>query len=184
MGWTFCRNWTRKTLIDYLLSPEYNGNTFKVIAHTCTGNNLWVVFERTPEKEKPYRFIALYLMQNGGDGHGWGYKDMDESCGPYFYNCPLSYLELATPTHEISEHGIEWRENVKRYWERKKNAAAMVKGMKQGEEFKSEMSGKTFFFLRDYSRGYILAENADGKLFRVKKDDIILIEEETPVGHA
>jgi hypothetical protein len=36
------------------------------------------------------------------------YKDMDESSGPYAYNCPLRILNLLTPT--VNEGAIEWRE--------------------------------------------------------------------------
>ena len=37
----------------------------------------------------------------------FGYKDMDESCGPYQYDCPVSILNLLSPTEY--EYAIEWR---------------------------------------------------------------------------
>lgn len=45
--------------------------------------------------------------------HNFCYKDMDESMGPYFYNCPERILKLLTPTEH--EHARHWREEC---WKR------------------------------------------------------------------
>ena len=42
-----------------------------------------------------------------------GYKDMEESEGPYYYNCPERILKLLTPTS--NEYALRWR---KKCWER------------------------------------------------------------------
>ena len=36
-------------------------------------------------------FVALYLISNSKGE--WGYKDLDDSVGPYYFDCPLSYIE-------------------------------------------------------------------------------------------
>ena len=43
----------------------------------------------------------------------WGYKDMEESMHPYYYSCPLSYLELVP----IDQYGgnAAWRAGVQQY---------------------------------------------------------------------
>ena len=109
MGWLFGWN-TRKELADHLLY----GNGVKTIKHCFKGNNVWAVQEYTypdtdwdgaphPKAGQVTRFIGLYLIK-GGDTYnvktgrrnrdGWGYKDMDESAGPCYYNCPLAYLDM------------------------------------------------------------------------------------------
>lgn len=40
-------------------------------------------------------------------GNEFGYKDMDDTCGPNYYNCPLSILKLLTPTN--NENANNWR---------------------------------------------------------------------------
>lgn len=87
MGWTFSPTWrTKEQVVKELLGPGYH----KTIAHRVIGNNLWCV----KEYEKG-RYIALFLLDSH-PGHGWGYKDLDESCGPCEVNCPLSFLKLRT----------------------------------------------------------------------------------------
>ena len=115
MGWLF--GWdTRKQLADHLIS----GNGVKTIKHCFKGNNLWAVQEGTTHSGLPVRFIALYLIR-GSDTYsartgkrsrdGWGYKDMDESSGPYYYNCPLSYLDMVPEPD--SQYAKEWRAKVR-----------------------------------------------------------------------
>lgn len=70
------------------------------------------------------------------DYHNFGYKDMDETMGPYSYNCPVSILKLLTPTEQIKTHiGGSAYKNSKQWrvasWERALNAEATAK-MKDG----------------------------------------------------
>jgi hypothetical protein len=78
---------------------------------------LWAVWERIFTKDgqtvRPTeRWITCDLLRFRKD-FGWGYKDMEESMHPYYYSCPLSYLELVP----IDQYGgnAEWREGVRRY---------------------------------------------------------------------
>lgn len=41
------------------------------------------------------------------DGYIFGYKDMEESMGPYSYDCPGAILDLLTPTD--NENALAWR---------------------------------------------------------------------------
>lgn len=141
MGWLF--GWdTRKQLADHLI----NDNGVKTIKHCFKGNNIWAVQEytypidyRDPAKAgTTVRFIALYLIKGPvfGKGHlrdGWGYKDMDESAGPYYHNCPVSYLDMVP---DPGSHATEWRAKVRELAERSKRK--LVEGQKislYGQEY-------------------------------------------------
>jgi len=108
MGWLYSERWpTRKDLIAHLTEDNEHSKTLK---YCCVGNNLWMV------KELPdgTRFILLCLMQFHGCSFGyWGYKDIDETSGPYQVNCPLSYIEMCTEPH--NDNSREWRERVRQY---------------------------------------------------------------------
>jgi len=52
----------------------------------------------------------------------FGYKDMEESEGPCYYNCPERILKLLTPT--TNEFALKWREKC---WERIKQRKARPK---------------------------------------------------------
>ncbi len=62
------------------------------------------------------------------DRYNFCYKDMDESMGPYYYDCPAKILDLLTPTD--NEHANKWRahcrENIEVAKERKKSLAPGV----------------------------------------------------------
>lgn len=111
MGWLF-GHYTRKSLVDHLL----HGNGVKTIKHCFKGNNLWAVQEGTKTDGTLIKFIALYLLRGSPkvttDPYNWGYKDMDEGAGPYYYNCPLAYLDMVP---DPGGHATEWRKQVREY---------------------------------------------------------------------
>ena len=67
------------------------------------------------EVQPTERWIGCDLLRSQR-GFGWGYKDMDESMGPYFYSCPLKYFDLV-PIEKFGGHA-EWRATVRRYHQR------------------------------------------------------------------
>ncbi len=104
MGWLYSTRWpVRKDLVEHLVSQT------PTLKHCTRGNNLWCVHE-----VKSIRFVCLYMMQFHTKCYPyWGYKDIDETSGPYHVNCPLSYLDgLSEPENEFSKC---WRENVRAY---------------------------------------------------------------------
>ena len=130
MGWLFPYGATRKSLIEERSKPwsrDLNGTTVETtcLAHCYRGGSfsgvLWAVWERTFTKDgqqtaQPERWITCDLLRcQSGD---WGYKDMSEACHPYYYSCPLKYLELVP----IEEHGgnAEWREQVRLHHQRQR----------------------------------------------------------------
>jgi len=109
MGWLFM-NCTRADLIRKLTeASDTEQANLKTLAHTLRGNVLWSVVEISYKQEPnpPERFIRCDLLQRYGER--WGFKPMDESWHPYYYTCPLSYLDLAP------EKSPEWREKVREY---------------------------------------------------------------------
>lgn len=126
MGWSFSTAWyNRRTMIqDRIRNQDWTNpetgvrHVHKVLAYCMRGNNLWKVVETFGHKDgiETYhrKWIGLDMLQNGGYDHGWGYKDLDESCGPYQSNCPLAYLEMVKEFPPVS-YAIEWRERVREY---------------------------------------------------------------------
>ena len=111
MGWLFSPRWGNK---EELRRHLIDDNGLKTIKSCWKGNNLWAVQECTEGKYAGQKFIALYLCRNGGKYEGWDYKDMDETAGPYYYNCPLSYLDMVPDP--MTTHSTPWRERVRKYW--------------------------------------------------------------------
>jgi len=140
MGWLFQPGSTRKGLVAERITAwertTPDGITVKstCIAHCYRGGNfsgvLWTVWERTFEKEgqpvKPTeRWIGCDLLEYSKRDEGWGYKDMEESMGPYFFSCPLKYLEMVPVVGSES-----WREGVRAYHERQQEKRRAKKKLK------------------------------------------------------
>lgn len=112
MGWLFCYDSKKALIADRVKTYEDDNMKLVTLAHAIRGNCLWMVKEVTAKKANTTeRFIELDLMQKNGSipGCAWGYKDMEEAMGPYYYSCPLSYLDMAPETCP------RWREGVREH---------------------------------------------------------------------
>lgn len=110
MGWLFTYDAGKADIIRKLTAAEQNETQRReTITHCVRGNVLWAVIEITHnQKQRRKRFIACYLLGKQS-GCGWGYKDMAESMHPYYYSCPLKYLDMAPVAN------AEWRAEVRAY---------------------------------------------------------------------
>jgi hypothetical protein len=129
MGWLFRSGSTRKGLIAERIegwertNPDGLVIKSSCLAHCYRGGSfsgvLWSVWERTfvkdgDESSPTQRWIQCDLLRYQRDD-GWGYKDIEESMGPYYYSCPLKYLRMVP----IEQYGgnAEWREQVVQHHE-------------------------------------------------------------------
>ena len=158
MGWLYSNRWDSKlSLLAYLRSYERWGSDYTILKTTCNGNRHWYVAEH----KDGVRFIGLDLMASGG-GDGWGYKDMDESAGPCYYDCPLAYLDLVA-NHNPVAFAAEWREKVRKHHARKKATPTLAAGM-------TVMYGGHVYRLDSAAgprRGWLVHRESDGRLFRM-----------------
>ena len=85
---------------------------------------LSIVDNRTGSK----RVIAgvAKIEYNNKDYYDFSYKAMDETSGPFLYNCPESVFNLLTETD--NEFAIEWREKQKKIIDQKKILSSMTPG--------------------------------------------------------
>lgn len=157
MGWT-SSNWTRAEMISAITRAT------ETLKHCCVGNSLWTIQRWGPEGKKTTA-IVLYLMERGKDE--WAYKDIPETMGPCEVSCPLSYLEEC-PLPEPPMFAANWRERVKTAHAHAKEAGAM----EPGQSFWGTAAGKFYWFVRDNGRFSVIARDADGKLWKVRKKDI------------
>lgn len=73
---------------------------------------------------KVVAFVFLLDYRSSDPDYDMGYKDMDESVGPYESECPARILKLLTPTDH--EYAVQWRQ---RCWDNiaKKKSFRLVK---------------------------------------------------------
>lgn len=121
MGWTYGEWLSQAALINELIGEGYG----KTIAHQVVGNNLWCVQEHWAAG-KYVRMIVLFKLERLCGR--WGYKAIDETCGPTETNCPLEFIQMV----ERSVGGkpiawaAGWRERVKAYHAGQNTAQGML----------------------------------------------------------
>lgn len=71
-------------------------------------------------------FGMVVLTYKGNDLHGnFGFKAMDETCGPYHYDCSQKILDLLTPTNDLWANA--WRESCRERLEQKRKSKEISK---------------------------------------------------------
>jgi len=112
VGWTFTQK-SKGLSIKEFFEKEFNGTSGKVLDCASRLHEAYLAYEISPGEVIG---IVCALQYRPYDYYNFGYKDMDENMGPYFYNCPKRILELLTPT--TSKYAKEWRRrcwrNIKR----------------------------------------------------------------------
>ena len=112
MGW-YGEPGTRREKIERLTASRENATCLR---HCYRGNAyrgvLWSVWEaneqfRQAHPGEPDRGIACDLLEYR-DGM-WFHKPLSERSHPYYYSCPLGYLEMVPAACE------QWREQVRKY---------------------------------------------------------------------
>ncbi len=117
MGWTCTYKPKNESVSDFLLSSgaltwsDDSPNAYKVLDSAFVNFNEFYAAVECINKQTGERsvFATIILVTlHEESSNNICYKDMDESFGPYAYNCPLRILNLLTPT--VNECAIEWRE--------------------------------------------------------------------------
>lgn len=124
MGWTYSKT-TRAELIRELIQlHDTDAGRYETVAHTLCENVLWAVVRITAKRAGTFNLdvgqstsvIACYLLDR--DGSSWGYKSLGEETHPYYYSCPLAYLDMAP------EQSAEWRARVREHHARESRESA------------------------------------------------------------
>jgi hypothetical protein len=147
MGWYFT-NWaTRKDIIEELTSDTdetgresgrrfrrvclakcYKGAAYAGVLYAVIRQDIMEADATEWTEGEPFILVAM-LRHSKHDGiPAWGYKEMCESMHPYYYGCPLSYLDMAPVANQ------EWRDQTREAWaERKAKAAKRREARKAAE---------------------------------------------------
>ena len=161
MGWSFNPNDTgRKAHIESLTNQRHFSNGYVPITFRVVGNRVWQLVQR-PDGTK---FIALDLIAKERGG-GWGYKGMDEDCGPYFFDCPTTLLDKADPP--TTANAEAWRIKVYEYADRQKQLKREMQTLKPGTVL--VVGPCQYTLLNDLGRSGWRAKDLGGHHWRLTK---------------
>lgn len=112
MGWTSLGSgYDRRDAIDAARRELSWGQDCAVERSCLKGNIMWSVVRCASD-----RTIVVCTMLEGPTG-GWAWKHVDETMGPVYHSCPVSYLDASDDPTEV--YAIRWRENVREEAKRK-----------------------------------------------------------------
>ena len=147
MGWTSMhathyKNGTvdRKAECDYYWEGGLNSGHFEVIKSRMVGSTYYAAvkilkkyigknekgeyqYSDIPPSEQETFAVIFLTSTNMKDYYNFSYKDMDETVGPYSYDCPKSILDVLSPTD--SEYAKKWRKKCYDKIEKQKSPNAL-----------------------------------------------------------
>lgn len=177
MGWLFGHS-TKKELVDHLLSQ--GGPNIELVDHSLVGNNLWLLYKL---KDKPDERVIVLCLLGAARGHPdycrWGYKDIDESMGPYETGCPERLLAQST---DMSENAVAWRAKCRATHQSGSAHKKWIKTLKPGDKVRwgketitldsSPFDPKSIW----NRRGRVIGINETGAVFRYRTSSIQPLE--------
>ena len=181
MGWTSSWKWPTPTILRKEYAAGFNPEKTKVVGW-CGG---WL---KCIDLLHDRPFVICVLVRRFGKRE-YGYKDMDSTMGPYYYNmAAVMWLKRELAKRNMAPYN-EWEADLILRHERKARREAVIKALKPGDELvvREEFdctngvhfnAGAKFTF-EYFSRGRIHARNGyiyrltPGVFFPLQCDDML-----------
>jgi len=170
MGWIYTQKDKDESILEFFQRnfdyKKNDGRYGKVIACAVVKfRTAYLAFECfSPEIGKEVVGVVCKLDYAPNDYYNFGYKDIEESCGPAETECPERILKLLTPTD--SEDGIKWREAC---WQ---NLKVKKVRLARGKKVRSP---EPIFFTNGQSYQIFTVINVKNKIFRTENGDLVKI---------
>lgn len=144
----------RKAECDAYFMESLNAGHYKVLKSTMKGSVYYAAvknltkyvgnnqYETLPEGEQNVFGVVFLTSVDMRDYYNFSYKDMDETCGPFCYDCPESILKLLSPTD--SEYALKWRSKCREHAKKR----AFLKKSPIGTVVEFVLNGHTVRFLK------------------------------------
>ena len=144
MGWTT----TYKpvgTSVDSFFDKEFAGSSIEFVGKGCLKN--FSEYYRACYNKKTNTYFALVcrIHFERDSYYNFSYKDMDESEGPCFYNCPKRIMDIIERSQPVNDMSKEWRMKVHEVLDTKPTKGKVIT-FKKSIDF-GEFSENTFMYL-------------------------------------
>ena len=116
-----------KVVKSAMHGSTYYGAVKPLIRYTGRDENDNPTYEPLPEEEQNKSVFAVVFLTSVDkkDYFNFSYKDMSETMGPFYYDCPKSVLDVLSPTD--NEDALKWRAKCRERIEKKKDSNSLSK---------------------------------------------------------
>ena len=138
MGWLYMHRSKGQTDKEFFEDRWGKGN-YKILETGRHRGTIYMAVEVEPEGYT-IGMAVLYKQVPSDPHHNFGYKTVDEFCGPVSSSCPTKILKMLTPLDEIQkvaklsdnqiEWAGEWRKQSQEFRDRLANLPKVKTGMK------------------------------------------------------
>lgn len=188
MGWTSYRadhyKWSGKSRIvdrkaecDAYFMEGLNKGHFEVLKSAMVGTTYYAAVKSLKkaitDEQGNFKYVdlseneqevwaAIFLTSTDmKDYYNFSYKDMDETCGPCYNECPVGILKLLTPTE--SKNANDWRNACLEYHKKKKEDVNDISKLRVGSKVKFIANGREYIMRKEYGCAYLM----NGKLKKI-----------------
>lgn len=122
MGWTYSHKQRGQSVQEFFENSGcfkgVNGHEFKLLKMKVVKMRTayCAVWHKAPDGKEHVFGTVILLNYAPSDYHNFGYKEVEESCGPYEAQCPADILDMLSPTD--APYALQWRakcrENLKK----------------------------------------------------------------------
>ena len=102
MGWTVVSKKVERKDVPNFLRTEFGGVSHEVVDCVVRNNEAYMAVKNT-ETNEVHGFVVLLKLKRNETG----YKEMHESEGPLYFNCPKRIIKSLSPTED--SRSIAWR---------------------------------------------------------------------------
>lgn len=102
----------------------------EVLKHRLVGRVWYALIETTAPDSSKHKWFAICVTAWGKKAGDLSYKLMDQTCGPCYYDCPMSWFKDVPVANDYDQ---EWRAKCIEKQTRKKKANALGKTLKVGD---------------------------------------------------
>lgn len=104
MGWTYYCTYGKTNRLEECRKHFGGQPSWATIVKDALVDTVYYAAMKDSKTQEVWALIVLTYIDDGE----FGYKNMDESMLPYYFDCPIEILELLSPTK--NEYANRWRQ--------------------------------------------------------------------------
>ena len=145
---------TKKMILQDMEYTNASGTVSKVVSSSPGKGGMWILRKITKPDSEFFYIDFVKMEHKAGMTY---YKEIGYDIHPYFYDCPLNWLnKIPAP---IENSAKEWIENVKKH-----HSFNLVRGMT------FEHDSRNWVTCVEWTKKFWTVQRDDGKVFKMNKE--------------